>query len=55
MQNQLKINIPNTAIERINQIVEEHSIFENSEDFIIHAITDKLEKYRLMKKEWTDK
>tara|TARA_Y100000310_G_C20632928_1_gene789592 strand:+ start:459 stop:599 length:141 start_codon:yes stop_codon:yes gene_type:complete len=42
----VKINLPNSAILRINYVIEEHGIFEDHEDFIQHAITDLLEEYR---------
>jgi Arc/MetJ-type ribon-helix-helix transcriptional regulator len=46
MQKQITIELPNTAVERINQIIADYGIFENNIDFIQHAITDLLEEYR---------
>jgi len=42
----ISIELPPEALEKINAIIEEHGIFEDHEDFIIHAITDLLEEYK---------
>lgn len=45
MRKPVTINLPTAAIERIDRIVGEHSLFEDQEDFILHAVTDLLEEY----------
>ena len=42
---QVKINLTEVALMRINEICEDHEIFGSHEDVILHAITDLLEKY----------
>ena len=46
IMDQITINIPKIAIERITNIIENHGIFEDHEDFILHAIIDLLEEYK---------
>jgi len=41
----IEINLPETALEKIRFIIEENALFENEEDFMVHAITDLLEEY----------
>lgn len=43
------INLPLAAREKIYNIVQAEEIFEDSHDFILHAITDLLEEYRRKK------
>ena len=41
----IKLELLIGMLEKLDEIVNESSIFENKEDVIIHAITDILEKY----------
>ena len=42
----IPIELSKGVLERINMIINEQGIFENHEDFIMHAITDLLEEYK---------
>ncbi len=42
----VKISIPSKAYTKIGKIVKEEELFEDSHDFILHAITDLLENYK---------
>ena len=42
---ELKINLTTELIERMRGIVNQAEIFENCEDFVLHATIDMLERY----------